>query len=77
MAKQFGDGRTANEHKWCVVTQQGPVDKERRVQPGPEKEERQFWRASKHSPIISQRRANSSSSAVTHMYAAYLAKDKH
>lgn len=33
VAKQFGDGGTANEHKWCVVTQQGPVDKERRVQP--------------------------------------------
>lgn len=76
IAEQFGDGGTANEHKWCVVTQQGPVDKERRVQPGPEKGERRFWGASKHSPIISQRKANSSSSAVTHMYAASLAKDK-
>lgn len=36
-----------------------------------------FWGASKHSPIISQRKkSNSSSSAVTHMYAAFLAKDK-
>lgn len=42
-AKQFGGGGTANEHKWCVVTQQGPVDKERRVQPGSEKEERRCW----------------------------------
>ena len=75
-AEQFGDDGTANEHNWYVVTQQGPVDKERRVQPGPEKEERWFWGASKHSPIISQRKANSSSSAVTHMYAASFAKDK-
>ena len=43
ITKQFGDGGTANEHKWCVVTQQGPVDKERRVQPGLEKEGRRFW----------------------------------
>lgn len=35
-----------------------------------------FWGASEHSPIISQRKTNPSSSAVTHMYAASLAKDK-
>lgn len=74
IAEQFGDDGAANEHKWCVVTQQGPVDKERRVQPGPKKEDRRFWGASKHSPIISQRKASSSSSAVTHMYASSLAK---
>lgn len=36
-----------------------------------------FWGASKHSPIISQRKTNSSSSAVTHMYAAPWQKTKH
>lgn len=71
-AKQVGDGGAANEQKWYVVTQEGPVDKEPRVQPGSEKEDRRVWGASKHSPIISQRKANSSSSSSSYAHVCSL-----